>query len=33
VVAILRRELQALMAQTGAASLAQIRRDSLVTKS
>jgi 4-hydroxymandelate oxidase len=33
VVAILRRELQALMAQTGAATLAQIRRDSLVTKS
>lgn len=30
VVAILRRELQTIMAQTGAASIAQIRRDSLV---
>jgi isopentenyl diphosphate isomerase/L-lactate dehydrogenase-like FMN-dependent dehydrogenase len=33
VVAILRRELQAIMAQTGAASIAQIRRESLVTRS
>ncbi len=33
VVAILRRELQAIMAQTGAASIAQIRRDSLITRS
>jgi 4-hydroxymandelate oxidase len=33
VVAILRRELQAIMAQTGAASIAQIRRESLVAKS
>jgi 4-hydroxymandelate oxidase len=33
VVAILRRELQAIMAQTGAASVAQIRRESLVTRS
>jgi isopentenyl diphosphate isomerase/L-lactate dehydrogenase-like FMN-dependent dehydrogenase len=33
VVAILRRELQALMAQTGAASIAQIKRESLVTRS
>jgi isopentenyl diphosphate isomerase/L-lactate dehydrogenase-like FMN-dependent dehydrogenase len=33
VVAILRRELQALMAQTGAASIAQIKHESLVTKS
>ncbi len=33
VVAILRRELQAIMAQTGAASIAQIRRDSLVARS
>jgi isopentenyl diphosphate isomerase/L-lactate dehydrogenase-like FMN-dependent dehydrogenase len=33
VVAILRRELQAIMAQTGAASIAQIRRDSLVPRS
>jgi len=32
VVAILRRELQAIMAQTGAASIAQIRRDSLVPR-
>jgi 4-hydroxymandelate oxidase len=32
VVAILRRELQAIMAQTGAATVAQIRRDSLVTR-
>lgn len=32
VVAILRRELQAIMAQTGAASVAQIRRDSLVPR-
>lgn len=32
VVAILRRELQAIMAQTGAASVAQIRRDSLVVR-
>jgi 4-hydroxymandelate oxidase len=32
VVAILRRELQAIMAQTGAASVAQIRRDSLVAR-
>ncbi len=32
VVAILRRELQVIMAQTGAASIAQIRRDSLVTR-
>jgi len=30
VVAILRRELQAIMAQTGAATVAQIRRDSLI---
>jgi isopentenyl diphosphate isomerase/L-lactate dehydrogenase-like FMN-dependent dehydrogenase len=28
----LRRELQAIMAQTGAASVAQIRRDSLVPR-
>ncbi len=33
VVAILRRELQVVMAQTGAASIAQIRRDSLIAKS
>jgi 4-hydroxymandelate oxidase len=33
VVAILRRELQAIMAQAGAASIAQIRRDSLVPRS
>jgi len=33
VVAILRRELQAIMAQTGAASIAQIRRDSLIARS
>ncbi len=33
VVAILRRELQAIMAQTGAASVPQIRRDSLVLRS
>jgi isopentenyl diphosphate isomerase/L-lactate dehydrogenase-like FMN-dependent dehydrogenase len=33
VIAILRRELQALMAQTGAASIAQIKRESLVTRS
>jgi isopentenyl diphosphate isomerase/L-lactate dehydrogenase-like FMN-dependent dehydrogenase len=32
VVAILRRELQAIMAQTGAASIAQIKRDSLVPR-
>ena len=32
VVAILRRELQAIMAQTGAASVAQIRKDSLVPR-
>ena len=32
VVAILRRELQAIMAQTGAASISQIRRDSLVAR-
>ena len=32
VIAILRRELQAIMAQTGAASIAQIRRDSLVPR-
>src|ERR1700733_11301767 len=32
VVSILRRELQAIMAQTGAASVAQIRRDSLVPR-
>ena len=32
VVAILRRELQTIMAQTGAASIAQIRRDSLVPR-
>ena len=32
VVAILRRELQAIMAQTGAAAIAQIRRDSLVPR-
>ena len=32
VVAILRRELQAIMAQTGAASIAQIRRESLVPR-
>ena len=32
VVAILRRELQAIMAQTGAASIAQIRHDSLVPR-
>jgi 4-hydroxymandelate oxidase len=32
VVAILRRELQAIMAQTGAASIAQIRRDSLIAR-
>jgi isopentenyl diphosphate isomerase/L-lactate dehydrogenase-like FMN-dependent dehydrogenase len=32
VVAILRRELQAIMAQTGAASVAQIKRDSLVSR-
>lgn len=32
VVAILRRELQAIMAQTGATSIAQIRRDSLVPR-
>jgi 4-hydroxymandelate oxidase len=32
VVAILRRELQAIMAQAGAASVAQIRRDSLVPR-
>jgi 4-hydroxymandelate oxidase len=32
VIAILRRELQAIMAQTGAASIAQIRRDSLVMR-
>jgi 4-hydroxymandelate oxidase len=32
VIAILRRELQAMMAQTGAASVAQIRRDSLVVR-
>jgi isopentenyl diphosphate isomerase/L-lactate dehydrogenase-like FMN-dependent dehydrogenase len=30
VVAILRRELQAIMAQTGAATVAQIRSDSLI---
>jgi|SRR5665213_394125 len=32
VVAILRRELQAIMAQTGSASIAQIRRDSLIPR-
>ncbi len=32
VVALLRRELQVVMAQTGATSLAEIRRDSLVTR-
>jgi 4-hydroxymandelate oxidase len=32
VIAILRRELQAIMAQTGAATLAQIRRDSLIPR-
>ncbi len=32
VVAILRRELQAIMAQTGAASIAQIKRDALVPR-
>ncbi len=32
VVAIMRRELQVIMAQTGAASIAQIRRDSLVPR-
>ena len=32
VVAIMRRELQAIMAQTGAASVAQIKRDSLVVR-
>jgi 4-hydroxymandelate oxidase len=32
VVAILRRELQAIMAQTGAASVAQIKKDSLVVR-
>ena len=32
VVAILRRELQAIMAQTGAASIAQIKKDSLVVR-
>src|SRR4029077_720606 len=32
VVAILRRELQAIMAQTGAASIAQIKRDSLIPR-
>ena len=32
VVAILRRELQAIMAQTGAASVSQIRRDSLIAR-
>jgi len=33
VVALLRRELQVIMAQSGAASIAQIRKDSLVTRS
>jgi len=32
VIALLRRELQVMMAQTGAASIAKIRRDSLVTR-
>ena len=32
VIALLRRELQAVMAQTGAASIAKIRRDALVTR-
>ena len=32
VVGILRRELEVAMAQTGAASIAKIRRDSLVTR-
>jgi len=32
VIALLRRELQVVMAQTGAASIAKIRRDSLVTR-
>jgi len=33
VIEILRRELQVVMAQTGAASITKIRRDSLVTRS
>jgi isopentenyl diphosphate isomerase/L-lactate dehydrogenase-like FMN-dependent dehydrogenase len=32
VIALLRRELQVMMAQTAAASIAKIRRDSLVTR-
>jgi len=32
VVALLRRELQAILAQTGAASIAKIRRDSLISR-
>jgi len=32
VIALLRRELQVMMAQTGASSIAKIRRDSLVTR-